>query len=356
MDNTRSQTPPDLTGISARSTAIFGHVVDAYVSTGEPVGSKTLSQRLGLNLSPATIRNVMAELEQRGLLYAPHTSAGRLPTEGGLRFFVHGLLEMQNLSSGIASEITEKCRLSGRSYEDVLGEVSSTLSGLSSCAGLVLAPKVEEPIRHVEFVALSSDKVLVVLVLENGVVENRVLELPATTTPAQLREAARFLNEQFSGRTIDQAELALREDMLSNRANLDAMTAHLVQAGVAVWGGDAPRQSLIVRGQANLLSHPDLSTDLAKVRQLFNALEAKQSLTELLTAIKSADGVQIFIGAESELFQVSGCSLIVAPFKNTADKVVGAIGVVGPSRLNYSQIIPMVDFTAKMVGKALGTV
>lgn len=349
MASYRSQT-----GISARSGEILAHVVDAYLDTGEPVGSKTLAQRMGLTLSSATIRNVLMELEGRGLLYAPHTSAGRLPTEAGLRYFVHGLLEYGQVAPDAAAAIGDTCRLSGKSYEQALAEVGGVLSGLAHCAGFVLAPKEDEPIRQVEFVGLSGDKALVVLVLENGVVENRIIETLPGTTSAQLREASLILSDRLVGKTLDQVEQLLAQEVQEYRDNLDVLIGRLLQAGLAVWGGDTPKQSLIVRGQAHLLEEAAFAGDTEKVRQLFAALETRQTLAQLLTATRAAQGVQIFIGADNELFGIAGCSAIVAPFRNTTDKIVGAIGVIGSARLNYAHVIPMVDFTAKMLTRRLG--
>lgn len=336
-----------------RACDILSHVVEAFVETGEPVGSKTLSAKLGLQLSPATIRNVMADLERRGLLYAPHTSAGRLPTEEGLRFFVRGLLEMGQLSPDEAQSIGEHCSLNGKSYETVLSEATQTLSGLSQCAGLVLAPEAEERVQHLEFVHLANGRALVVLVLESGTVENRVIEVPEGIGSSTLQEASNYLSNRLVGRTLREARERVRVELEKNQASLDVLATSLVEKGLAVWSGDTKSKSLIVRGQAQLLQNVTVGQDIERVRRLFEALETQSTFMRLLDATHTAEGVQIFIGAENQLFELSGCSLIVAPFRNMRSEVVGAIGVVGPSRVNYGKVIPMVDYTAKVMTRLL---
>lgn len=336
-----------------RACDILSHVVEAFVETGEPVGSKTLSAKLGLQLSPATIRNVMADLERRGLLYAPHTSAGRLPTEEGLRFFVRGLLEMGQLSPDEAQSIGEHCSLNGKSYETVLSEATQTLSGLSQCAGLVLAPEAEERVQYLEFVHLANGRALVVLVLESGTVENRVIEVPEGIGSSTLQEASNYLSNRLVGRTLREAREKIRMELETHQASLDVLATSLVEKGLAVWSGDPRSKSLIVRGQAQLLQNVTVGQDIERVRRLFEALETQSTFMRLLDATHTAEGVQIFIGAENQLFELSGCSLIVAPFRNMRSEVVGAIGVVGPSRVNYGKVIPMVDYTAKVMTRLL---
>jgi heat-inducible transcriptional repressor len=339
--------------LNERSREVFRRVVEAFVETGEPVGSRTISRRLGVQLSPATIRNVMADLEEAGLLYAPHTSAGRLPTEAGLRLFVDGLLEVGSLTEEERRSIDGQCAAVGRSLPEVLEQVSATISGLTHCAGLVYSPKIEKALKHIEFVPLGTGRALVVIVSEGGLVENRVLELPAGITPAMLTEAGNFLNARVAGRTLDEARTQVTAEIQQQRAQLDELTRRVVEAGVATWSG-SDGGHLIVRGRANLLDDVSAVSDLERIRSLFDALETKQSLLRLIDATSVADGVQIFIGAENELFQVAGCAMIVAPFSNGRERVVGAIGVVGPMRMNYARIIPMVDYTAKLVGRLLG--
>lgn len=339
--------------LNERSREIFRRVVEAFVETGEPVGSRTISRRLGVQLSPATIRNVMADLEEAGLLYAPHTSAGRLPTEAGLRMFVDGLLEIGSLTEDERRSIDGQCAAVGRSLPEVLEQVSATLSGLTHCAGLVYSPKIEKALKHIEFVPLGPGRALVVIVSEGGLVENRVLELPPGITPSMLTEASNFLSARVAGRTLDEARTQVTFEIQQQRAQIDELTKRVVEAGVATWSG-SDGGHLIVRGRAHLLDDVSAVGDLERIRSLFDALETKQSLLRLIDATKVADGVQIFIGAENELFQVAGCAMIVAPFSNGRERVVGAIGVVGPMRMNYARIIPMVDYTAKLVGRLLG--
>jgi heat-inducible transcriptional repressor len=338
--------------LNERSREIFRRVVEAFVETGEPVGSRTISRRLGTQLSPATIRNVMADLEDAGLLHAPHTSAGRMPTEAGLRLFVDGLLELGNITDDERRNIEGQCAAAGRSLTEVMEQVSATLSGLTQCAGLVYSPKLEKSLKHIEFVGLGPGRALVVMVSESGMVENRVLELPPGITPSMLTEATNFLNAKIAGRTLDEARGHVMSEIQQQRDQLNELTKQVVEAGVATWNGNDGGY-LIVRGRANLLGDVNAIGNLERIRTLFDALETKQSLVRLIDATSIADGVQIFIGAENDLFQVAGCAMIVAPFSNGREQVVGAIGVVGPMRMNYARIIPMVDYTAKLVGRLL---
>jgi heat-inducible transcriptional repressor len=345
---------PVVTELNERSREIFRMIVDAYVETGEPVGSRTLSRRGGLDLSPATIRNVMADLEEAGLLFAPHTSAGRLPTEAGLRLFVNGLLELGGLSEEERHSIDGRLVAAGKSLSQALEEATSALSGLSRCAGLVVAPKTERrPLRHIEFVPLSPGQALVVMITGDGLVENRLIEVPIGTPPSTLVSASNYLNSRLVGHTIDEAKAAIAADIESNRAQLDELTAKLVSAGLASWaGGDG--SALIVRGQAKLLEDVTALADLERLRALFDMLETKEAMIRLLEATREGEGVQIFIGADNPLFGVAGCSMIVAPYADRREQVVGAIGVIGPTRINYARIIPLVDYTAKVIGKLLG--
>jgi heat-inducible transcriptional repressor len=341
--------------LNERAREILRQVVEIYVETGDPVGSKTLARRMTRRLSPASIRNVMADLERAGLLFAPHTSAGRLPTEAGLRFFVDGLLELGNLTETERSDIEARCVAAGRNVEDVLTEATEMLSGLSNQTGLVMAPKKRDaPLRHVEFVRLSPDRALAILVSQDGVVENRVVEVPPDLPGAALVEATNFLSARLAGRTLDEARAAITAELEAHRAELNALTARVVEAGLATWGGDKHRETLIVRGQANLLQSINAVEELERIRELYVALETRNEVIRLLELAESGEGVQIYIGAENTLFNMSGCALIVAPYADSSQRVVGAIGVIGPSRLNYARIIPMVDYTAKVVGKLIG--
>jgi heat-inducible transcriptional repressor len=344
--------------LDPRSSAILREIVEQYVATGDPVGSRTLSRRLPMALSPATIRNVMADLEGAGLLFAPHTSAGRLPTDRGLRLFVDGLLEYGGLAEDERARISERCAASGRSLEGLLEEASAMLAGLSQAAGLVLAPKTEATaIRHIEFVALGPGRVLVVLVTEDGQVENRVIEAPPGLPPRALQEAANYLNGRHSGRTLDEARRLVEEEVSAHRTELDALTEQVVAAGLASWSGAAGAGgpgALIVRGQARLLADVNAIDRLNAIRGLFERLEAKETMLRLLDLAQRAEGVQIFIGAGSGLFDTAGCSVVVAPYKDSRERVVGAIGVIGPTRINYGRIIPAVDYTARVIGRMLG--
>ena len=345
-----------LGGLDTRSAAILRQIVELYVETGEPVGSRTLSRRLPLALSPATIRNAMADLEEAGLLYAPHTSAGRLPTERGLRLFVDGMLEFGDLSEDEREAIAIRCAASGRSLQDTLAEAGQMLSGLAGAAGLVVAPKNEAPVRHIEFVALGPGRALVVLVTENGQVENRVIEVPAGLPPSALVQASNYLNARLSGRTLDDTRKAVEDEMASNRTALDALTNQVVSAGLATWSGAGAGSggSLILRGQSRLLQNLDQAQHLGQIQALFDRLETQETMLRLLDLAQRGQGVQIFIGAESGLFDTTGLSMVVAPFKNGQEKIVGAIGVIGPTRINYGKVIPVVDYTARVIGQLLG--
>jgi heat-inducible transcriptional repressor len=363
MDDTRPKVQvdgrEDASALDPRSSAILREIVEEYVATGEPVGSRTLSRRLPMALSPATIRNVMADLEGAGLLFAPHTSAGRLPTDRGLRLFVDGLLEYGRLADDERSHITERCATTGRSVETVLEEASMMLAGLSQAAGLVLAPKAEAgAIRHIEFVALGPGRVLVVLVAEDGQVENRVIEAPPGLPPRALQEAGNYLNSRLSGRTLEDARRLVEEEVTAHRTELDLLTEAVVAAGLASWSGAGEGATkggtLIVRGQARLLQDVTALDRLNAIRGLFERLEAKETMLRLLDLAQRAEGVRIFIGAGSGLFDSAGCSVIVAPYKDSRERVVGAIGVIGPTRINYGRVIPAVDYTARVIGRMLG--
>ena len=340
--------------LNERSREIFRRIVESYVETGEPVGSRTLSRSLRLALSPATIRNVMADLQEAGLLYAPHTSAGRLPTEAGLRLFVDGLLEIGGLTEEERTDIDVKCSATGRSVEEALAEATSMLSGLADCAGLVLAPKSETPLKHIEFVGLTDGRALVVMVGENGVVENRLIEVPVGIPPSALVEARNFLSARLVGRTLTEARAEIAAELREHRVQLDQLTTEVVETGLATWAGESQSGYLIVRGQAKLLENITAIEDLEQIRTLFQALETKETMARLLELAHDAEGVQIFIGADNALFALAGCSMVVAPFANSSEKIVGAIGVIGPTRINYARIIPMVDYTAKVISRVIG--
>jgi heat-inducible transcriptional repressor len=340
--------------LNQRSREIFRQVVDAYLETGEPIGSRTLSKRLGMTLSPASIRNVMADLEDAGLLFAPHTSAGRLPTEAGLRLFVDGLLEVGNLTDDERSNLRQQCAGFGTSVEGLLEKATTALSGLSGCASLVMAPKTDKPLRHIELVNLSHDRALVVLVSETGMVENRIIDTPPGTQPSALVEASNFLSARLVGRTVGEARQEILNELEAHEAKLDELTSRVVASGLASWAGGDEGGSLIVRGQANLLEDVHAIGDLEHIRTLFVALETKEMILNLLSQVDRAAGVQIFIGASNELFRLSGCSMIVSSYRDSREQIIGAVGVIGPTRINYARIIPMVDYTARLVGRLIG--
>jgi len=340
--------------MSQRSRDILRLVVETYMTTGEPVGSRFLSKKLEHRLSPASIRNTMADLEEAGLLYAPHTSAGRLPTEIGLRLFVDGLLQVGDLTQDERSSIEGRCSASGRGFQDVLTEATSVLSGLSGHAGLVVAPKVDVPLRHVEFVPIGPNKALVVMVSESGQVENRVLDVPVALTQEALSGAGQFLSQRLKGRTIADGRSEILQELEQRRAELDQLSARVVEAGLAIWGGEPDRGTLIVRGSANLLDDVAAIADLERIRNLMEELENTEEMLRLIDLTQGGEGVRIFIGSENTLFRRAGCSLIVAPLQNQQQRIVGAIGVIGPTRMNYARVVPMVDFTAQVVGRLLG--
>ncbi len=345
--------------LNERSRDIFRQIVDTYIMTGEPVGSATLSSKMPVRLSPASIRNVMADLEESGLIYSPYTSAGRIPTEIGLRLFVDGMLEIGNLTKKERNEIEIRCKNNGQNINEVLVQATSMLSGLSNCASMVIAPKKDKPLKHIEFVQIATDRALVVMVSEGDDVENRVINLPPGITASALIQAANYINSKLLGHSFEEASKQIEKEISIHEAELDDLTRSMVEQGLAVWSGALKdsnrltRESLIVRGQANLLEDLEAKEDLERIRILFSDLERKKDLIELLGLAKEAEGVRIFIGSENNLFSLSGSSVIAAPYMDEKNNLLGVIGVIGPTRLNYARIIPMVDYTAKIIGKIL---
>jgi heat-inducible transcriptional repressor len=345
-----------LAALNERSREIFRRIVDSYLATGEPVGSRNISRLIPMTLSPASVRNVMSDLEQLGLIYAPHTSAGRLPTERGLRFFVDALMEIGDLTEADRRSIEAQIAAAGasKSIEAVLTETSALLSGLTRAAGVVLTAKSNVRLKHIEFVRLEPERALVVLVGDDGQVENRVLSVPAGLPTSSLTEASNFLNARIRGKTLAEARSELERALEAGKAELDQLTQKLVADGLASWsGGESDDRKLIVRGHANLLDDLKALEDLERVRLLFDDLETKRGVIELLGHAERADGVRIFIGSENKLFSLSGSSTIVAPYHDSAGRIVGVIGVIGPTRLNYARVIPMVDYTAKVVSRLI---
>jgi heat-inducible transcriptional repressor len=342
--------------LADRQREVFRRLVEAFLASGEPVGSRTLSQLLPIALSPASIRNVMADLETMGLLTAPHTSAGRVPTERGLRLFVDGLLQIGELAPAERAAIEARMTGTGHGVEEVLTQATTLLSGLSRCAGLVVAAKQDTVLKHVEFLNVAPGKTLVVIVAEDGQVENRLIDTPIGLPASALSEASNYLNAQLRGRTLDSARAQILADLESERAELDTLTAKIVAEGLATLTthADGEEKVLIVRGASHLLETLEAQSDLERIRTLFDDIESKNDLIRLLELAKDGDGVRIFIGSENRLFSLSGSSIVAAPYTNAQGKIVGVIGVLGPTRLNYGRIIPMVDYTAKVIGRLLG--
>lgn len=343
-----------LASFNQRSIDIFRQIVETYLETGDPVGSRTLSRVENIGVSPATVRNVMADLEDAGLLVAPHTSAGRIPTDLGLRMFVDGLMEVGNLTKAERESIKGQCATTGRAMEDVLSEATRALSGLSHCASVVMVPKKDLAVKHIEFVPLSATSALVVLVSEDGSVENRVIEVPAGLPPSALAQAGNYLSARLVGHSLEEMQGAVEQELRNRQAELDALTSRVVESGLAVWSGESRQPaSLLVSGQSNLLGGLQAKEDLERIKHLFDELERKKDLIKLMELAKDGRGVRLFIGAENNLFSLSGSSLVVSPYMNGANKIVGVLGVIGPTRLNYARIVPMVDYTAQVVSKIL---
>ncbi|CAD7043575.1 MULTISPECIES: heat-inducible transcriptional repressor HrcA [Pseudorhizobium] len=339
-----------------RSREIFRRIVESYLETGEPLGSRNLSRLLPMSLSPASVRNVMSDLEELGLIYSPHVSAGRLPTQSGLRFFVDAFMQVGDLSEEERTSIERQIRPEDRDrpLESLMHDASRMLSGVSRGAGIVVTTKSDPILKHVEFIRLEPTKALAVLVGEHNQVENRIIDLPAGVTSSQLTEAANFLNAHLTGQTLLELRAELERLKTQVQTELTALSQDLVQRGLAVWSGtreDGKPNQLIVRGRANLLEGMTGLDDLDRLRLLFDDLEKKDSLIEILNLAESGPGVRIFIGSENKLFSLSGSSLIVAPYRDQEERIVGAVGVIGPTRLNYSRVVPMVDYTAQLLAR-----
>lgn len=350
-----TETSQILSEMNARSREVFRHVVEAYLASGEPVGSRTLSRSLPEQVSPATIRNVMQDLEYLGLLGSPHISAGRVPTQLGLRLFVDGLLEVTELSASERATIDASLEEGEHSIPALLDRVGAVLSGLTQGASLVMAPKYQAPIRHVEFVSLSPDRALVVLVTADGHVENRLFTPPPGQTPADMRAAANFINAFAAGRTLPELREIMTREITARRQELDTLARALVEGGLAVWeNAGQPHERLIVRGRANLLEDGRSAQDIDRVRELFDELERKRDIARFLDLTEAGEGVRVFIGSENKLFSLTGSSVVVSPYMNADRRIIGAVGVIGPTRLNYARIVPIVDYTARVVGQLLG--
>jgi heat-inducible transcriptional repressor len=337
-----------LASLDARSREIFRRIVDSFLATGDPVGSRHLSRILPIALSPASVRNVMQDLEELGLVYAPHTSAGRMPTELGLRFFVDALLELGDVGAADRGRIDAEVKAAAKDgrIEGALAEATSLLSDLARGAGVVLTSKENSRLKQIEFVRLDPEKTLAVLVAEDGTIENRIVDTPAGMPASTLVEAS-----NYRGRTLAETRAEIEAARRSARRELDDLAARLVDAGLAFWAGaEQASQQLIVRGQANLLEDPGARDDLERIRLLFSDLETKTDVIDLLHRAEGGEGVRIFIGSENKLFSLSGSSMIAAPLRNSEHKIAGVLGVIGPTRLNYARIVPVVDYTARVLG------
>ncbi|MEB8388927.1 heat-inducible transcriptional repressor HrcA [Rhodobacteraceae bacterium KMM 6894] len=337
-----------------RSREVFRRVVEGYLATGAPIGSRSLTRDMSEKVSAATIRNVMQDLEFMGLLDSPHTSAGRIPTQSGLRMFVDGLLEVGDLQSADRALMDNTMSSNSQDVAGMLDRIGQTLSGVTRGASLVLAPKHEAPIKHIEFVSLGHDRALVVLVFADGHVENRIFTPPPGQTPSSMREAANFLNAFIEGRTLSDLQSVISKQIAARRQEIDQLAQAMVESGLALWDGDTNSpERLIVRGRSNLLGAGADEADLDRIRSLFDDLERKRDIANFLELTDEGEGVRIFIGSENKLFSLSGSSLVVSPYMNADRKIVGAVGVIGPTRLNYGRIVPIVDYTAQLVGKLI---
>jgi len=337
-----------------RSREVFRRVVEGYLTDGEPVGSRTLSREFSEDISAATIRNVMQDLEFLGLLGSPHTSAGRIPTQLGLRMFVDGILEVSEVDKNDRKKIDKIVSDETNQVEDILDDISTTLSGVTQGASLVLTPKREAPIKHVEFLPLSTSQALVVLVFADGHVENRLFKPPPGQTPSSMKEAANFLNAIMEGNTLSEAKKLIKNEIDFRRQELDTLARDLVKSGLALWEDTEERhERLIVKGRANLLNESSQQEDLDRIKNLFDDLERKRDIADFLELTEKGEGVRIFIGSENKLFSLTGSSLVVSPYMNSDRKIIGAVGVIGPTRLNYGRIVPVVDYTAQLVGKMI---
>ncbi|QBF34137.1 heat-inducible transcriptional repressor HrcA [Thalassococcus sp. S3] len=340
--------------LNDRSREVFRRVVEGYLETGDPVGSRSLTRTLSEKVSAATIRNVMQDLEYLGLLDSPHVSAGRVPTQMGLRMFVDGLLEIGDLDASDRQKIDATMGNNSGDVGGMLDRVGAALSGVTQGASLVLTPKHEAEIKHIEFVSLGHDRALVVLVFSDGHVENRLFTPPPGQTPSSMREAANFLNALIEGRTLSDVRQVIQSEIARRRQEIDAVARDLVEEGLAIWEDDgSDRARLIVRGRANLLDGTEESESLDRIRHLFDDLERKRDIAEFLELTETGEGVRIFIGSENKLFSLSGSSLVVSPYMNADRKIIGAVGVIGPTRLNYGRIVPIVDYTAQLVGRLI---
>jgi heat-inducible transcriptional repressor len=339
--------------LSDRSKQIFKSVVEIYLKTGSPSGSETILKKENIDLSSSSIRSILAELQNEGLLYAPHTSSGRLPTDRGMRLFVDGLLEFGRLTKREEENIKQQCLSKGSSFQDVLDEASKLISGLSNHAGIVVAPKYQNNIKHIEFIRLNSTQVMSIIASTNGQVENRIIEDKGVYLESFLREISNFLNSKYADKNIDEIKKNIELDIKNSKGRLAVLSENLVRKGILELAPNSENPYIFLHGQSSLLEDEIVSKDLDQIRQLFDDIENKSSFVDILENTNSAKGVQIFIGSKNFLFKHSGLSMVMAPYKDRNQKIIGAIGVVGPTRLNYAKIVPLVDYTSKIIGKVL---
>ena len=339
--------------LNDRSKQIFKTVVETYLETGSPSGSETILKKGSIDISSASIRSILADLQKEGLLYAPHTSSGRLPTDKGMRLFVDGLLEFGRLSKNEQANIKQKCLSKGNSFQEVLSEASKLISGLSSYAGIVLAPKYQNNIKHIEFIRLNSTQVMSIIASINGQIENRIIEDEGKFNESILREISNFLNFKYKNQPIEEIQKNIQQDINYSKGRLETLSKNLVKKGILELTPDLKNPYIFFHGQSSLLNDEIVSKDLDQIRKLFDDIENKTSFLDILENTNSAKGVQIFIGSQNFLFKHSGLSMVMAPYKDKEQKIIGAIGVVGPTRLNYAKIVPLVDYTSKIVGKVL---
>ena len=339
--------------LSDRSKQIFKSVVETYLDTGSPSGSETILKKAGLDMSSSSIRSILANLQKEGLLFAPHTSAGRLPTDKGMRLFVDGLLEFGRLSEIEQANIKQQCLSRGESYEEVLDEASKMISGLSSHAGIVVAPKYQNNIKHIEFIRLNSKQIISIIASTTGQIENRIIEDNGNYTENTLKEVSNFLNSKYSNKNIEEIKKQIQLEITNSKGRLELLSKSLVQKGILELEPNTENPYIFLHGQSTLLGDELISKDLDQIRNLFDEIENKTTFVDILENTNSAKGVQIFIGSKNFLFKHSGFSMVMAPYKNKDQKIIGAIGVVGPTRLNYAKIVPLVDYTSKIIGRVL---
>lgn len=338
--------------LDKRAQDIFHHIVTQYLHHGDPVGSRTLSKLLDEQISAATIRNVMADLADLGLLHSPHISAGRVPTADGLRLFVKGMLEIDDVSPE-DKNILETLGKDNKhlSAHKMVDQVAEKIAGLSQYAGFVFAPNSNSGLKHIEFVPFAPGKALVILVTQEGVVENRLIDIPNDITPSMLSEAGNFMSQRLAGKNLDQAYQELDKNINERKTQLNELSQKIIDSGMAFWSQINEEESgyLILKGQSQLLDNIQTRADIEQIQHLFSSLERDQALLKLLNFAKDGEGVQLFIGSENEYFSLSGWSLVLSPYQSNDGRMIGAIGLIGPINMNYARVIPVVNYTAKLV-------